>query len=85
MARRRSRSSSEHVDFCSFPECLRSGSIQSSNFESKSIACLSRSRNSNLEPQAWNQDRRVSSMYFVGDGRLGAFGALLGRPGALLG
>ena len=61
------------------------GNLRSSNFESRSFACLSRSRNLNLEPQAWNQDLRVSSMYFVGERRLGVFGALLGRPGALLG
>ena len=61
------------------------GNLRSSNFESRSVASVSRSRNLNLEPQAWNQDLWLSSMYFVGERRLGVFGALLGRPGALLG
>ena len=71
------------------PEALEKrrivGQLRTWNFESKSLAFLSRSWNLNLEPQTWNQDLWVSSMYFVGERRLGVFGALLGRPGALLG
>ena len=74
------------------PEALKKrrivGQLRTWNFESKSLAFLSRSWNVNLEPQTWNQDLWVSSMYVVGERRLGVLGlfwAVLGPSWAVMG